>query len=407
MHSITLYQLSSTGNTKTWTIERKGFVLNTTWGIVGGKMQSTRDVIDGVNLGKANEITPEDQAALTMDRRVKKKRDDGYVDNVDDVGKAGAAIELSQLSTSFAPAKPISSVEHDQIREWHTAGNIVIQRKLDGQRHFIVKDENDKVTIWSRKMKDMTANVPHIVAEAEKLPNETILDAELVLWDEDEDKFKYVSSILRSKPDRAVSLQQESGKLQAAVFDILFYDGEAVWEQNYRARYELLQDVVSLYQDATIFCVEDLLEDHTLDELLGWKVGNRWEGYVVWRLDQPTLIRWDGKPKRCNAYKLKKDLIEDCIVREPYKGKTGKNQGRFGGFRLYQIHEGEEIYVGDCGGGFLDDQRDTFMNIEYPKVAEIKCAERLKSMKLRYPVFMRFHADKSQDECLVQNMPRE
>lgn len=404
----TLYQRSSTGSIKEWTIEQENNLLITSWGYLNGAIQKTVDIVQATNVGRSNEISAISQAKLEMERKVKKRLENGWVENISEVDKVSQSFSLKDLSTSFAPAKPVNTLSREEFLSWASQNLIIVQRKVDGQRHFLVKDEDGDVKIYSRKMKDMTEHVPHLakLLASSLVPPGTVLDAELCLWDDNVDKFKQISAILRSLPERAKELQERDGPLSAYVFDILYWSGEATWKLPYEKRYRLMLEKLSGLVPDLILPINELLYCRA-EDIADFQVVNKFEGYVIWRKDQASKLRWDGKPSRCNCFKLKKELTEDCIAVGWYPGKSGKNQGRFGGFILKQYHNGKLIDIGQCGGGFTDGQRTSFMSIEYPCVVEVKFAERLKSMKLRYPNFVRFREDKPAEECEVVYMPRE
>ncbi len=81
MDKIVLYQKAKTGKTKVWSgwIVLKGESghpeINYEWGLTDGKKQLTIDIVSsGVNEGKANETTPSEQAILTLERKIRKKK---------------------------------------------------------------------------------------------------------------------------------------------------------------------------------------------------------------------------------------------------------------------------------------------------------------------------------------------
>ena len=75
-----LYAIASTGKIKMW----KGEVvepstINITYGYIDGKKQSSsKDILHGKNIGKANETSPWEQAVLELDSKARKKIDEGY-----------------------------------------------------------------------------------------------------------------------------------------------------------------------------------------------------------------------------------------------------------------------------------------------------------------------------------------
>jgi DNA ligase 1 len=57
----------------------------------------------------------------------------------------------------------------------------IVEWKYDGIRAQIVK-RNDRVFIWSRGEELMTDRFPEIVEQADRLPNGTVLDGEILVW---------------------------------------------------------------------------------------------------------------------------------------------------------------------------------------------------------------------------------
>lgn len=129
----TLYGLDSKGRMKVWNIgvfppnsppaaDREGATIITQYGLGGGKMQESRDLItEGKNLGKSNETTPFEQACLEAESKWNKQLDKGYVTD-------------SRL-VSAAAEKPMPMLAHRYDKRSH---NIVwpamVQPKLDGIR---------------------------------------------------------------------------------------------------------------------------------------------------------------------------------------------------------------------------------------------------------------------------------
>lgn len=76
----TLYKRTSTGAIQQWTIAVDDATITTTYGQVGGAMQTTTDVItDGKNIGRSNATTPQQQAHAEAAAQHEKKRKAGYV----------------------------------------------------------------------------------------------------------------------------------------------------------------------------------------------------------------------------------------------------------------------------------------------------------------------------------------
>lgn len=75
----TLYEKSSAGKVKEWTISVCGNCITTTHGYSDGKKQvKDKFITEGKNLGRSNATTPEQQAEFEADADWKKKQDKGY-----------------------------------------------------------------------------------------------------------------------------------------------------------------------------------------------------------------------------------------------------------------------------------------------------------------------------------------
>lgn len=165
----TLYKQSSVGKIQQWTISVKGNEISTTYGIFGGKLQTTLDIIrEGKNIGRSNETTPETQALSQAQSSYEGKLKEGYVEDI----KHAASTKNTLEAVEPMLAHPIENKEkYVKFPAWS-------QPKLDGLRCIaILKD--GKCRLFSRTQKEYIT-VPHIAAEIEKLfKKDIILDGEL------------------------------------------------------------------------------------------------------------------------------------------------------------------------------------------------------------------------------------
>ncbi len=162
----TLYGKASTGKIKEWTVEVVSYqdgtaAIETTHGYVDGKKQvDVRDVVEGKNIGKANETTPYEQACSEARSAYNKKIDSGYVVGGADFKDVSDGLFLPMLAHKHQDhASKIKNPAYGQF-------------KLDGFRQLSRKD-NGKVLLWSRKGKETT------------IPKEIIAELDSVLVDGD------------------------------------------------------------------------------------------------------------------------------------------------------------------------------------------------------------------------------
>lgn len=147
-----LYKLSSTGATLTWAIEVDGGSYRTTSGQIGGAMTSSEwTACEGKNLGRANETTASEQAVKDARSKWQKKKDSGYVEDLQDINN-GEYVEpmlaksycdphTGELTTQGKKLKfPVASqakldgcVSGDTLIMTKEHGLIPIQKIVEGQ----------------------------------------------------------------------------------------------------------------------------------------------------------------------------------------------------------------------------------------------------------------------------------
>ena len=88
-------------------IEVKDNVIITEWWTSkeeeDGKKQITKETVYGKNKGRSNETTDSEQAILEYERKIRKKKEEGYVENREDAILGEEIVVSSTLSQSFAP----------------------------------------------------------------------------------------------------------------------------------------------------------------------------------------------------------------------------------------------------------------------------------------------------------------
>lgn len=187
----TLYKITSTGATQEWTISVEGSTIVKRFGQTNGKIQEARDTIaEGKNIGRANETTPAEQAALEAQSQWEKKlKGKGYVQTLD-AAVAGAVDE------DFVAGGIDPMLAHSFAKQGHKITYpAYTQPKLDGHR-CIAMVQDGVATLWTRTRKPITG-VPHINAalEAADLEN-CILDGELYNHDY-RDNFEALTSFIK------------------------------------------------------------------------------------------------------------------------------------------------------------------------------------------------------------------
>ena len=183
---VTLYQKHLTGRLKHMVIEVNDNQIFTEWWTSkdeeDGKKQNTKETISGKNKGRSNETSDNEQAILEFERKVKKKKEEGYVENREDAVIGEIAVVSSVLTQAFAPSKPISKLkEKDDPYD----GNWLAERKHNGSCILLHNTGNEQIG-YTRRIKPITgilSVVPQIKDNLKLLPDKSLVIGELVAID--------------------------------------------------------------------------------------------------------------------------------------------------------------------------------------------------------------------------------
>lgn len=427
------FQKTRTGKIQQWSIwvvEKGDSGHPEIWiehGQVDGKKQTTNDIIStGVNIGKANETTPLQQATLTMERKITKQLEKGYRGSVEELNTKLSIDFDKPLPKELCFYKPKNSIEANKIKKLEANRSAVYTVKRDGMMHIVRKTQRFGVEIYSRRMDLVTDKYPHLIESLSKLPNNSILLGEIVLIDDDgKDDFNAVSSICRSDPEKAIERQEELGYVSYYIFDVAYWDGRnTLVEEKYADRREMLiahMSAAGMLVGSHLVPAEVIFKPHAV--ALREMRDRGLEGLVVWdgqaKMEKDQAFTLNGKAYRPNVlWKSKPKYEDDFIVRfDPDNGigeyGKGKNNDKLKSVFCYQLDDdGNEIFLGKCGGGLSDDLRAYYTNPDiYPRVWRIEFDSiQEKTGALRFPVFNADRTDigdKSIEECTLSDKSRQ
>jgi hypothetical protein len=307
-------------HTLAWTIRVAGATETTTHGVLDGAMQETSHTYSGINIGKKNEVSPEDYALDRAQRKVTLRTYKGYTEVGDDPAPV-ALLPDEQLPLNLCFYKPDNTLSVTLEKKLLMGKGVLLGRKREGMMHVIRTTEDD-VEIYSRRMRpthDREAEgedyrlwaerFPMIYEEVlvmlreEVIPPNSILLGELVADRGGKDEFAYVQRVTKSGTNKALQLQQKQGWLSLYVWDIAFWDGEPVGTT--RPFSERMGTVEEFTKEA-----QWLLPLQTFTPQQIWDEGLR---AVVWAADQ------DGRELR---YSKRRSYFPTAIFMEGDKELT-------------------------------------------------------------------------------------
>jgi DNA ligase-1 len=141
----------------------------------------------------------------------------------------------------LCPVQPMLAASSPTVEEAlaEVDGEASVEWKLDGARIQVHRD-GDRVGVFTRSLRDVTDNLPGIVALARSLPAERfILDGEAMGWGEDERPEAFQETMSRFGSQDGVA----GATLAARFFDCLHLDGEDLLDRPLRERRAALERV--------------------------------------------------------------------------------------------------------------------------------------------------------------------
>jgi DNA ligase 1 len=300
------------------------------------------------------------------------------------------------------------------------AAAMQLEVKYDGARVQVHKDK-DKITLFTRRLENITRQFPEIVEESGKnIKAETaVLEGEIVaisLPDRKPLPFQNLSRRIKRKYD----IKEMVGKIPAEVnlFDIVYLNGETMLERRFSERRRLLEETVAeteRFRLAERLVTSDLREAEKFYKkalLMGH------EGVMVKNLDAP----YQAGSRVGFMYKVKPVMETlDLVVTGATWGE-GRRASWLGSYLLsvYDPERGEYLEIGRMATGLTDEQLAELTELFKPLITgqdgkevtirpqyvfEVAYEEIQKSptyssgYALRFPRLVRVREDKGIDEA--------
>ncbi len=426
-----LYRESRTGAVLSWkiTVEEGDNKIQRTYGHQHGKQQHTEEVVEGKNIGKSNETTPQEQAVKEAQSIIVKKLKEGFRDEL-----TKHIFTFNPLPEGFTPSKPISSPPEGTSISKGLEGYYA-ERKYNGVNLLKVVDLNSRRHLYTRGIEEIThliADIPEIKKLREyEVPAGSITSFEFIYFNSDGIEtpkdlraFTEAKSTKGKTEARYDHLKNIGGHLEIKIFDMLFFDKKDITKTDYYDRRAIIKKIY-YDKDATYepWSTQLLTKEH-----IDMALEQNWEGFVLRHLTGPTShieYTMNGKAYRKGAWKLKFQWTQDFFIYEFMTSNAGKLKGLPARFHLGKLDAfGEKIDCGWCGPGTLgmDGVRvmakmlgwssveilpyKSAFPVDSPLTVEIKYrARQPDSNALEHPVILETREDKPWKECLISDEP--
>ncbi len=240
--------------------------------------------------------------------------------------------------------------------------------KLDGFRMQVHKDK-DSVRIFTRKLEEVTAQFPEIVAVVkEKIPaNSAVLDGEAVGFDPKTRKympFQAVSQRIRRK--YGIEEMARDFPVQLNVFDVLYLNGRTVLDEPFSKRRKMIEGIVP--GEGRFLRLAEHIVSSSEEEVTAFfgkaqKEGH--EGLMIKKLDAPY------KPGARVGHMVKyKEVMEglDLVIVGAEHGE-GKRAGWLTSFTVACLgQKGELLELGKVSTGLKERPEG---GLSYPEMTDM------------------------------------
>lgn len=295
----------------------------------------------------------------------------------------------------FIPSFSVMLAESYFKKPKSLKGYYYITQKLDGNRCLVTKDENGKITFFTRKGQEIEG-MNELAKEFELLPNNYAYDGELLLINKD----NLPSDELFRETQKVVRKNGEKKGLVFNMFDFVPLDefklGKSKNTYEYR-RNQLDTWISILIHDSKLISVLPVLyygdDKEKIIELMNTIVKeNNWEGLMINSADG----LYESKRSK-DLLKVKQFITADLLCVSTEIAESGEFKGLIG--RINVDYKGNTVGV---GSGFTVEQRKYLTEHTdeiIGKIVEVQYFEESQDSKteqysLRFPVFKGIREDK-------------
>ena len=353
--------------------------------------------------------------------------------------------------------------------ELANSGDYFATIKKDGYWYMFEKTDDGVCYMFSRTtsketgiLSEKIANVPHLEAALNCLPNGSILIGEIYYPGKTS---KDVTTIMGCLAPKAIQRQEEScGLIHYYVHDIIKYNGfdlknegawtrfqvlQKVWEKhqlfNKSGYLEIAEPILDNIQEATAEALNNGEEGMVLkkkDVVYSPDKRPAWSSIKIKKMDYADVVcigvcdatkEYTGKEIETWPYwiieKNSKTFLdtnfdlgwtfyEKCPVGQPFQIKSPNfktvpvTKGYYYGWKTAirigaYNDKGELVEIGTVASGLTDELRENLKNFDdyYLRVCSVQCMEKDKQEHtLRHPFFKGFRDDKDPKDCTIDTI---
>ena len=197
--------------------------------------------------------------------------------------EGAAALRRYEIQV-FRPVEPMLASPADSVTEALAAfGEAAFELKLDGARIQVHKS-GDKVRVFSRALRDVTAAVPEVVEAVRRTgARDAILDGEVLAMRRDGSPLPFQETMRRFGRRLDVERLRSDVPLTPFFFDCLYADGRPLTAEPQRERFAVLSSIAGAH---AVPC-RVIGDERTASDFFDGAIGAGHEGVMAKALDAP------------------------------------------------------------------------------------------------------------------------
>ncbi len=274
---------------------------------------------------------------------------------------------------SLNPGKPVKVMLYPKAENIEDAFKIVgrpaaFEFKYDGFRMMLNKQENKDITIFTRRLDNVTNQFPDAVKYAsENISGKTfIIDCEAVGFDPKTKKYRPFQDISqRIKRKYEIEKLEKELPIELKIFDIIYYNGKSLINEPFKKRRELIEKIVKSIS-YKIQLAEQLItgDEKQAEEFYDRALDEGQEGLMAKSLQAPY------KPGARIGYavKIKPEGEDFDLVITGAEYGTGKRAGWLTSFDVACNSDGELLDIGKVSTGLKEKPEEGLSFLELTKL---------------------------------------
>jgi len=239
-------------------------------------------------------------------------------------------------------------------------GKCSAEYKLDGER-FQIHKKGDKVTIFSRRLENITYMYPDAVqlTKIRITAEDAIIEGEAVAYDPDTGEDRSFQTLMQRRRKYGIEEMMEKIPVRVYLFDCLYADGRDLTLEPYPERIDVLESITEERDDYRLVERVVTSDSEELDRFFQQSIADGTEGLVVKSTGEDSIYRAGARSwlwvKLKRSYQSKMQDTVDLAVVGAFHGR-GRRAGTYGALLVAAYDPEEDIYKTVCkvGSGFTD-----------------------------------------------------